>query len=341
MLLLRSRADNHQPRQHSDGAAAQHEPFGASVFVVSPSRDHGRRVSVHHGHFDHGQHAAHHAAHVPSHHRASWAKPPQHAVSAYDPYGQHREHTHSRIVASESASARHPSGPYTPHCVPHMVDHGSHSSYGPRFSSAVGYPTQQTHHAQVLQSPSEYALDSEGGIAKDIPDMRFPSPMKSRPLMYTDPSMASRGRLHYSHEVVAIRPICNSLGWELWVLKLTAKERNQVIKEYNLTDAEATHLKKAARRTKQRETQRRYLLRKRKRSIASKDSQQANETHSTGTESDAGAAAAAGRDSDLGDRDATVPDSDTEAIPAKDSRVGIASYSGEFNGSSAAHAVMA
>ena len=36
-----------------------------------------------------------------------------------------------------------------------------------------------------------------------------------------------------------------------------------------------------------------------------------------------------------------MSDGDTEAIPAKYSRVGIASYSGDFNGSSAAPAVMA
>ena len=158
-----------------------------------------------------------------------------------------------------------------------MVDHGSHPGYHPGFSSTVGYPTQQTHHDIVLQSPSGYALDPQGGIAQDIPDTRFPSPMKPRPLMCADPAMASRGSLHYSQEVAAtshLRPIRNSLGWELWVLKLAAKERNQVIDAYNLTDAEATHLKKMARRTKQRETQRLYLRRKRTSSSASKDTQQ-------------------------------------------------------------------
>ena len=195
----------------------------------------------------------------------------------------------------------------------------------------------------MLQSPSRYTLDPQGGIAQDIPDMRFPSPMKSRLLMYADPSMASRGRLHYSHEVVAtshlrlnrrstshLRPIRNSLGWDVLVLKLTAKKRNQVINTYNLTDAEASLLKKMAQRTKQRESQKRYVLRKRTRSSASKDSQQGFEKHTTGTESDAGIAAAAGRDSDLGDREATMTDSDTEATPAKYLRVGIASCSGGY-----------
>ena len=267
-MLLGSRAVNHQSRQHSDGAAAKHAPLSASVSVVAHSRDHGHHVSVNHGHVDHGQHVAHHTACVPGHHRASWAETPPHAVSAYDPYGHHREHAHSRIMVSESASARHPSEAYAPHPVPFMVDRGSHSGYHPGFSSTVGYPTQQTHHAHALQSPAGYALDPKGGIAHDIPDipdMRFPSPMKSRLLMHADPSMASRGRLHHSHEVIGtsnlclnrrstshLRPIHNSLGWELWVLKLTAKERNQVINAYNLTDAEATHLKKMARRTKPR-----------------------------------------------------------------------------------------
>ena len=154
---------------------------------------------------------------------------------------------------------------------------------------------------------------------------------------YADPAMASRSRMSTPH----LRPIRNSLGWEPWVLKLTAKERNQVINTYNLTDAEATHLKKAARRTKQRASQTRYVIRKRKSSSAGADSPQINETHTTGTESDTGAAAAAGRDSGLGDRDATETDSDTEAILAKDARVGIASCSGDSNGSSAADAVMA
>lgn len=57
-----------------------------------------------------------------------------------------------------------------------------------------------------------------------------------------------------------LRPIRNSLGWELWVLKLSAKERNQVINMYQLTDAEATNLKKTARRTKQRESQKRCAI---------------------------------------------------------------------------------
>lgn len=285
VLLTRSRADSPQSRQHSDSAAAQHEPFSA--------QDHGRYASEHHG--QHGQHATRHVAYVPSHHRPGWAEPAQYAVSAFGPY-QHREHAHSRIVVSESAMAHHP---YAPHRSPHVVVHGSHSGYDPRLSSTVSYPTQQTHHAEVLQSPRVYALDSQGGIVHDIPDIRFPSPMKSRSLMYVvrdpsprggdpshashayppmysqhhapthhraldyayaDPAMASRSRMSTPH----LRPIRNSLGWELWVLKLTAKERNQVISIYQLTDYEATNLKKTARRTKQRESQKRYVLRKRR-----------------------------------------------------------------------------
>ena len=37
-----------------------------------------------------------------------------------------------------------------------------------------------------------------------------------------------------------LRPIRNILGWQHWVLTLTAKERNQVIAMYQLTDSEST-----------------------------------------------------------------------------------------------------
>ena len=93
------------------------------------------------------------------------------------------------------------------------------------------------------------------------------------PSSYTDPYMVSRShpgphlgmhRAPHGMPATQLRPIRNSIGWELWVLKLTAKERNQVISIYQLTDYEATNLKKTARRTKQRESQKRYVLRKRR-----------------------------------------------------------------------------
>ena len=85
--------------------------------------------------------------------------------------------------------------------------------------------------------------------------------------------VSHRGGVHCATEPHAIRatqlrPIRNSLGWQHWVLTLTAKERNQVIAMYQLTDSESTRLKKSPRRTKRRESQKRCVLRKRKSSAS-------------------------------------------------------------------------
>jgi hypothetical protein len=51
--------------------------------------------------------------------------------------------------------------------------------------------------------------------------------------------------------------------WEAWVLRVGAKERNQLIKSHFMTGGEATDLKQKSRRTKQTDAQRRYFKRQR------------------------------------------------------------------------------
>ena len=59
------------------------------------------------------------------------------------------------------------------------------------------------------------------------------------------------------------RVVRTAVGWENWVLELSAKDRNQLVKEIMMSTTEERALKAAARRSKQRKSQREYAAKRR------------------------------------------------------------------------------
>ena len=191
------------------------------------------------------------------------------------------------------------------------------------------YPAEHMYESQAQQMQMQMQMQVPGRMAS-MHDVQMAShPRPEYGVDPRDPSMASRAHGHtmsaMRHPTTPprsmgpgshLRPIRNAQMWEPWVLKLTAKERNQVVNMYNLTDAEATHLKKAARRTKQRESQKRYVLRKRQEPSENADAN-AGKDHSRGQEPSENTDANAGKDHSRGQDDEDQGTSDSTAPEAR------------------------
>ena len=193
----------------------------------------------------------------------------------------------------------HPAAPHSAsaalggHGTPPMMHHHRHApppenpaAGGPRLAVSVGHPAARdprAHRDGMAEHADAHTYSSQQAVldaahaarARASQHPAHPAALSSRPAVRP---VAEGARKRNSKAVPAVgehaamatrspagdqRTVRTAEGWEPWVLELSAKERNRLVKEINMTDEEERDLKAAARRTKQRKSQREYAAKRR------------------------------------------------------------------------------